>query len=107
MAAKLLELVSYRPYRLSAQDHAFIRAETDKAMPGLKPKDRANVRWLRSGCQARLLRRGELGQFAAFTPLGDYPFAIARALLKRPGVLRAKAPPPPRRAAETAAQIAA
>lgn len=107
VATKLLELASYRPYQLTAQDYAFIRAETDHAMAGLTAKDRANVRWLRSGCQARLLRRGELGQFAAFTPLGDYPFAIARALLKRPGVLRAKAPPPPRRVTETSAQLAA
>jgi GT2 family glycosyltransferase len=107
VATKLLELASYRPYRLSAQDYAFIRAETDRAAAGLAPKDRANVRWLRSGAQAQLLRRGELAQFTAFTPLGDYPFAIARALLKRPGVLRAKAPPPPRRASETPAPLAA
>ncbi|MGC1304240.1 MAG: glycosyltransferase [Caulobacteraceae bacterium] len=100
VAAKLMELASYRPYQLSAEDYAFIRAETEQAMGSLRSSDRNNIRWLRSGCEARLLRRLALSQFLAFTPLADYPMAIARAILKRPGVLKAKAPPPPRRAPE-------
>lgn len=102
LAAKLMELASYRPYKLEPEDYVFIRAEIERAMPTLSQKNRDNVTWLYSRTQAKLLRRLAFAQFVAFTPLKDYPIAAARAVLKKPRALNPKAPPPPRRTAQPA-----
>ena len=102
-AAKLMELASYRPYKLTRADYAFIRAEIASAGPTLSLQNRKNVKWLVSRSQAKLLRRLRLSQFVAFTPPGDYSVAIARALLKKPRALNPTAPPPPRRVKSAAA----
>ena len=102
-ATKLMELASYRPYRLTPGDYAFIRAEIARARPHLSQQNRDNVQWLNSRMQAKLLRRLRIGQFVAFTPPGDYPVAAARALLRSPRALNPKAPPPPSRRVASAA----
>ena len=94
-AAKLMELASYRPYRLEPEDYAFIRGEVERTAADLKVSDADNVRFLYVRTQARLLRRLQFRQFSRFAPLGHYPKAAALAMLKRPSFLRTRAAPPP------------
>ena len=80
--AKLLELSSYRPFRLEPQDFDAVFSRIEAALPGLEPGRQRNLRWLMSEAQALMLRRGDLRNFLRITPLANYPRTVAKAVLK-------------------------
>ena len=96
-AAKLLELSSYRPFRLERADYDLIFPTIEAALPTLEPAPQRNLRWLMSEAQSLMLRRGDLRNFLRVTPAANYPKALAKAVLKplkprtlmRPSPLRA------------------
>jgi len=79
-AAKLLELTSYRPYELDAEDCAFIGHVARRGFAHLSAENRAlQVRRI-SGAAARLAAKGEIRAALALVPTGLYPAFAARFL---------------------------
>lgn len=80
--AKLLEVASYRPYELDAEDCTFIRRTLADAMPGMDPASRSNCARMLSGTAARLAAEGKLRLAAALAPARLYPAVAARWALR-------------------------
>ncbi len=59
LAAKLLELTSYRPFELDLDDCRFIRKAMDKHGAALTPENRAVLRRMCSGAAARMAAAGQ------------------------------------------------
>ncbi len=82
VAAKLLELTSYRPYELDAGDAAFVRRVTDRGFGHLPPADRAlQVRRV-TGAAARLAALGRPADGLAMIPPRLLPQMGMRWLLR-------------------------
>ncbi len=78
LAAKMLELASYRPYELELEDCKFIRKALVKRACRLTPENDALLSRYLSGTAARLAHKGMLAEAVALLPLGSYPAALAR-----------------------------
>ena len=78
LAAKLLELSSYRPYELDEDDCRFIRDVIKTPLSGLTADDRAQMRRQISGTAARLAHKGRFVEAAALLQTRDYPIAAMR-----------------------------
>ncbi|SDR54596.1 Glycosyl transferase family 2 [Rhizobiales bacterium GAS191] len=88
MAAKLLELTSYRPYELELDDCVFIREARD-GLQRLTAANRTEFHRLHAAAVARLLKRGQMREAAALAPPSLYAPAAARlAAMALPGSLR-------------------
>ena len=92
MAAKLLELTSYRPYELELEDCHFIR-EARGGRGQLSPANRAELDRMHAAAIARLLKKGRMREATALAPPSLYGSAAAR--------FAATALPPPLRRALT------
>jgi glycosyltransferase involved in cell wall biosynthesis len=78
LAAKMLDLTSYRPYELDADDCRFIREAIARHARRLRAKNRAFLWRQISGTAARLAHNGMFAAAAALLPASAYPAAAAR-----------------------------
>jgi glycosyltransferase involved in cell wall biosynthesis len=91
-SAKLLDLASYRPYDLEAEDCAFIRDAVMRALPQMTEENRQYCTRMLSGAAARLASNGKLAAARSLAPFRLYPSVAGRL------ALRIAAPPSVRRA---------
>jgi glycosyltransferase involved in cell wall biosynthesis len=89
-AAKLLELTSYRPYELDAEDCAFIGRVARRGFAHLSAENRTMQERRISGAAARLAAGGQMRAALGMVPSGLYPAFAARYLSRvtLPGRLR-------------------
>lgn len=80
--AKLMELARYRPYELEHSDCRFIRGARLHASR-LSVANQAELHWYVSVTAGRLLRKGKFAETLALTHAGEWPLALARAILGR------------------------
>lgn len=87
MAAKLLELTSYRPFELEFGDCVFVR-EARQELDSLRPPNRAEFHRRQAAAAARLLGKGFLQQAAVLAPLTLYPSVALRTVAMAPKTVR-------------------
>jgi GT2 family glycosyltransferase len=88
MAAKLLELTSYRPFELDLDDCLFVR-EARRERGGLNASNRAEFDRRQAGAAARLLGKGLVKEAAILAPTALYPsVALRMAAMAFPRALR-------------------
>jgi glycosyltransferase involved in cell wall biosynthesis len=78
MAAKMLDLASYRPYELDVDDCRLIGEALSQYGDRLRAEDRAMLVRQTSGAAARLAQNGMLGAASALLSVRTYPSAMAR-----------------------------
>jgi GT2 family glycosyltransferase len=82
MAAKMLEVTSYRPYELELSDCRFIHAAMRKHLRRLPAASRAGLVRSCSGTAARLLHRGLFEEAVALISPAQSPATIGRLALR-------------------------
>jgi glycosyltransferase involved in cell wall biosynthesis len=82
LAAKLMDLTSYRPYELDAHDCQFIQSAMRKHAVRLRPDNRAVLARSRSGTAARLFRQGLVREAAALISPSQYAATAGRVALR-------------------------
>lgn len=88
MAAKLLELTSYRPFELEVGDCVFVR-EARQGLDSIRPPNRAEFHRRQAAAAARLLGKGFLREAAVLAPMTLYPsVALRTAAMAFPKTLR-------------------
>jgi len=82
VAAKMLELASYRPYELEYDDCVYIHDAVIRNTHRLAPDNHALLNRYLSGTAARLAHKGLLAEAMALLPPGHYPAALARLVFR-------------------------
>ncbi|MDB5405385.1 MAG: hypothetical protein JWL84_297 [Rhodospirillales bacterium] len=82
LAAKIMDLTSYRPYELDAEDCLFIQSAMRKHVSRLRPGNRTVLARSRSGTAARLFRQGLLREAAALISPSQYAPTAGRVALR-------------------------
>lgn len=82
VAAKLIELTSYRPYELDSGDCAYIGTTLRGAMDALTPANRAMLQRQLMGAASRVASTGRLGDALALLTHDLYPGFAARTLAR-------------------------
>jgi glycosyltransferase involved in cell wall biosynthesis len=82
VAAKLLELSSWRPYELDLHDCQFIHSAMSKHANRASPPNRRILSRACAGTAARLLHEGLIREAVALMPPTLYPVAIGRLALR-------------------------
>ena len=83
LAAKLLELTSYRPFELEREDCRFIRRALLKHMGKLTPPNRASLRRMWSGTAARLVSKARFWEAKALVEPQHYPEVLSRVAFRK------------------------
>lgn len=78
LAAKVLDLTSYRPFELDLEDCRFIRRALGRAMPGMAAENRRMLRRMIAGAAARLATSGRQLEARALVEPGSYPLFLYR-----------------------------
>ena len=79
---KLLDLASYRPYELEAEDCTYIRETVVAALPGMSALNRSTAIRQLSGTAARLASKGQVGKALQLCPAEFFPQAALRLALR-------------------------
>ena len=76
--AKLLDLASYRPYELEAEDCVFVRDTLLAALPGMPAANRRLCARMLAGTAARMATQGRLATGLQLVPRRLYPMMAGR-----------------------------
>ena len=80
VAAKMLELVSYRPYELDIEDCYFIKRATNLWFPKLEPANKREVKRSWTGTAAQMALKRKWRETFALVPPRLYPEVGGRIL---------------------------